>query len=436
MLIEFSVGNYLSFKDIVTFSMVGEISVKEHEDTNVITGIEKFKLLKTAVIYGANGSGKSNLIKSITFMKFFILNSFRNSLIDENYEQNKSINKFLLNSETENLPSHFEIVFNHQGKRYRYGFELDNEKVNSEWLFFVNTTKEVTLFTREGQKIEINKKSFIEGKNLEEKTRDNVLFLSVVAQFNGTKSNEIINWFGNNLKITSGLDDYFYNTYTIEKLETDENFRIWVNNFVDFLGLSQVSTEKQSLDVKNIKTKDKDIQKFLDVVKILQEKQKDPLKISTWHKKFDENNKVVDNIAFDLDISESEGTKKLIYLLGPLYDVLKNNKVLIIDEFDTRLHTLLTLRLIELFNKKNIKAQLIFVSHDTNLLKKELFRRDQIWFTEKNGFGATDLYSLVEYKEHRVRNDASFNKNYLEGKYGAIPYFGNIEELLNLIYEK
>jgi AAA15 family ATPase/GTPase len=133
---------------------------------------------------------------------------------------------------------------------------------------------------------------------------------------------------------------------------------------------------------------------------------------------------------------ESRGTQKLFALLGPLLDTIENGKILIVDELDSRLHTKLTIELLKIFeskiNKKN--AQLIFASHDTNLLRGDLFRRDQIWFAEKNPIGDTDLYSLVEYKinkEISVRNDASFEKDYLIGKYGAIPYFGNIEKFLN-----
>ena len=159
------------------------------------------------------------------------------------------------------------------------------------------------------------------------------------------------------------------------------------------------------------------------------------ISINAFHKKFSDANELIDTIALDFEL-ESKGTQKLFSLLGPWFDTLEKGKILIVDELDSRLHTKLTTELLRVFQSSiNIdNAQLIFASHDTNLLRNDLFRRDQIWFTEKNELGATDLYSLVEYKINqatRVRNDASFEKDYLIGKYGAIPYFGDIQKFIN-----
>ncbi|AYN85729.1 ATP-binding protein [Pseudomonas aeruginosa] len=148
-------------------------------------------------------------------------------------------------------------------------------------------------------------------------------------------------------------------------------------------------------------------------------------RISTEHKVFDENGKAAGLIEFDLEKNESEGTKKLVALSGPLIDVLENSLILFIDEFDARLHPVISKQLISIFNnspKNNNNAQLIVASHDTNLLDKDLLRRDQIWFTEKDIYGSSHLNSLLEY---RVRNDASFEKDYISGKYGAIPLLGD-----------
>lgn len=132
-------------------------------------------------------------------------------------------------------------------------------------------------------------------------------------------------------------------------------------------------------------------------------------------------------MPFDFESQESEGSKKIINFLGPIYDTISKGNILIADEMDSRLHSLLTIMIVNFFHEHNLNnAQLIFVSHDINLLKKDYFRRDQIWFTEKNEYGETDLYSLIEYKEVHVRKDAAFDKNYLNGKYGAIPFLGNV----------
>jgi AAA15 family ATPase/GTPase len=153
--------------------------------------------------------------------------------------------------------------------------------------------------------------------------------------------------------------------------------------------------------------------------------------VQTMHRKFDEKGNSVSTELFDLDEQESEGTQKVFALAGPLVDTLKDGKVLIIDEFDARIHPLISRAIVELFNSNETNpnnAQLIFMTHDTNLLSNKLFRRDQIWFTEKNRYGATDLYSLAEYK---VRNDASFESDYIKGRYGAIPYIGNLNHLID-----
>jgi hypothetical protein len=151
--------------------------------------------------------------------------------------------------------------------------------------------------------------------------------------------------------------------------------------------------------------------------------------IFTTHKKFNENNEHVGEEIFDLDLHESEGTQKAFSFFGPLLDVLTHGKTLIVDELDARLHPIITQAIVQMFHDSDLNpnnAQLIFVTHDTNLLDNKFFRRDQVWFMEKNKYGATDLYSLVDFK---VRNDASFEKDYISGKYGAIPFLGGITRL-------
>ncbi|MDJ0583354.1 MAG: AAA family ATPase [Crocosphaera sp.] len=157
--------------------------------------------------------------------------------------------------------------------------------------------------------------------------------------------------------------------------------------------------------------------------------------INTKHRKFDSENKFISTETFDLE-DESEGTKKAFALAGILFDILKNTRTLIIDEFDARLHPLISRAILELFNSNETNpnnAQLIVMSHDTNLLSPKLFRRDQIWFTEKDRYGATDLYSLVEYD---ISDDAAFENDYIKGRYGAIPYIGDLSQLINSDGEK
>lgn len=423
MLIEFSVGNYLSFKEIVTFSMLSS-SIREHRDTHVFQPQKKLKLLKSAILYGANASGKSNLFKAMSFMSNFVRNSSKDSQVDENI----NTVPFKLSTETTDKPSFFEIIFMQDNIRYRYGFEVDVSKVKQEWLFYTPKKQEIKLFERNQNSFEIES-DFKEGKGLDEKTRDNALFLSVVAQFNGEKSISILKWF-NKLNNISGLNDKYqdFTTSLLEKGSCKETF-------LELIRIADAGIEDLTVNIEEFSFNKypKEIQQPLKTFRELLEKSFSMVddtitNIITTHKKYDENNKFVSFEEFNMNDQESHGTKKLFSLLGPIIDTLHTGKILVIDEFDSRLHTLLSSFIVKLFNsneKNPNNAQLIINTHDTNLLNNKLFRRDQIWFTEKNRYGATNLYSLVEY--NRVRNDASFEKDYLLGKFGAIPFISDFK---------
>jgi AAA15 family ATPase/GTPase len=437
MIIEFKVENFLSFKDLTTLSMVTAKSFKEHKDTHTFTIDNKISLLKSAVIYGNNASGKSNLLEAMEFMKQIILNSFRDALV-ENSDRKFPLEKFALNSKSEQESTFFEVSFFNNGTKYRYGFEIDYDKVIAEWLYHT-TSKEVYLFKRDLQNIEVNKSAFKEGIGKEEDVKENVLFLSVLATLGKETSSSIVEWF-KRFNIINGIHDRGHKRYTIDKLKSDKNFFNWVLHFIKYLEISNLTTTEEDvneIDLENLREKEKDeeiINLFTSIHKI-QSKQPKRDQLITYHRKYDENNVLVDTISFNFDKQESEGTKKLLYLLGPWYDTLKNGKVLIIDELDSRLHSHLTLRLIDFFHKCNLnQAQLICAVHDISLLNKDTFRRDQIWFVEKNQFGASELISLADFKTDTVRNKSAFDKNYLDGKFGAIPYFDMDVKLNQLLY--
>ena len=421
MLIEFSVGNYLSFKEQVTFSMVASKIVakdKTLDENNVFKIDGDLSLLKSAAIYGANASGKSNFINALSFMRKFVLNSSKESQSADPIETEG----FRLDSGMAVKPSFFEMVFLSEGKKYRYGFEVDAEKVVSEWLFFTPKTKEAKLFTRDSEGI-VFSSSFKEGKGIVEKTRTNALFLSVVAQFNGAIAQQILGWF-RNLAIISGLVDSVIRDYTIKYLESE-------NGKADIISLiKRLDLGIDDLKVEKVVMKDVELvpNPSWDVIKQMLSGNR--VFIRTVHKKYDPDSHNLSTEVFDLDNNESDGTKKLFSLAGPVVNALKNGRTLVIDELDARLHRLMTCEIIRLFNSNETNprnAQLIFTTHDTSLLDNKLFRRDQIWFTEKNETGATDLYSLAEFK---VRNDASYEKDYIQGRYGAVPFVGDIHRLV------
>ncbi|MBD2490759.1 ATP/GTP-binding protein [Aulosira sp. FACHB-615] len=411
MLIEFSVGNYRSFKDKVTFSMVAANIVakdKQLDDNNVFAVDDELKLLKSAAIYGANASGKSNLAKAMNFMKWFMINSSKETQSTEKIR----VEPFRLSTETETQPSLFEIVFLLKNKKYRYGFEANQERVVSEWLFYVPNKRETRLFERvnNGNTDKINLSKTFKGEGIHPKTRRNALFLSVAAQFNVEIAEIILNWLTTKLQIVSGLEDKNYLDYTIDSLSKEDSSKREIVQLIKQLDLS----------IKEIKLIKSIIHGNIDYLFTI---------IKTGHNKFDTEGNSVSIELFDLDSQESEGTQKIFFIAGLLINTLKEGKALIFDEFDARLHPLISKAIVTLFNSNETNyhnAQLIFMTHDTNLLTNKLFRRDQIWFTEKNKYGATDLYSLVEFK---IRNDASFESDYIKGRYGAIPYIGDLSQL-------
>jgi uncharacterized protein len=434
MLIEFSVGNYRSFKEKVTFSMVAaNITAKDKQldENNVYKTNKNLELLKSAAIYGANASGKSNLAKAIGFMKWFMVNSSKETQSTDEI----NVECFRLNTETEAKPSFFEIAFLLDGKKYRYGFETTTERVVSEWLFYVPQSRETKLFERKGQIIDLPNKSYggQEIEQLTKLTRDNALFLSVCAQFNVDIAEKILNWLTKNLKILSASDNNGYLGYTLNCFKENKN-KDEIIQLVQKLDLSIHDIEVEEISDDSLPDNLLEFFKKINDVKenITPKAVKATItSVKTKHKKFDEKGNYISDEIFNLSSEESEGTQKLFALAGPLFDVLKKGKVLIVDELDARLHPLISRAIVEMFNSNETNpnnAQLIFMTHDTNLLSNKLFRRDQIWFTEKNRVGATDLYSLVEYK---VRNDASFESDYIKGKYGAIPYIGDLTNLIN-----
>ncbi len=418
MLVEFSVGNFLSFKEIVTFSMISS-NIKQHTGSHVFES-QHYKLLKSSAIYGANASGKSNLFKAMNFAKKFIIKSSK----DTQAKESINVENFALSTETEDKPSFFEFIFIQNNIKYRYGFKADKEKIVEEWLFSAEKIKEKEMFIRNYQDIKVTK-SFEEGSGLEAKTRENALFLSVVAQFNGKIAESIIDWL-QKFNIISGLENQYIHI-TLEKLN-EIKFK---DRFSEILKIADLAIEDFKVESKEI-----DIEEFRthlqsEVVNVIIESEPgtklNKININTLHKKFDKNNKCIGSEIFELEKQESEGTKKLFSILGPIIDTLNAGSILVVDELDVKIHPLITQFIIRLFNsnKQNPNnAQLVFSTHDTNLLNKNIFRRDQIWFAEKDEIGSTNLYSLVEYK---IRADRIFEKDYLAGKYGAIPFVGTFD---------
>ncbi|HRN55007.1 MAG TPA: ATP-binding protein [Agriterribacter sp.] len=436
MLIQFSIKNFRTFKEKATISLVASNYDKTRESDNIIEdNASHLRILKSAVIYGANASGKSKFIEALMFMKHFVITSSKDSQKGDKI----NVEPFRLSTETEHLPSEFEVVFTFNNEMYRYGFEVDNETVASEWLYHRPKTKEIELFYREYQDFETHPRNFSKGNTVikEGLVRDNALLISVAAQFNDTISINVINWF-KHFKTISGLNEEGYQGFTIGKTESPVH-KSKILNLLKAADLGIQDIKLQKLDIEQLP---KDMPKDLKerIIKTVREENAEFISdIITFHKKYDANRKDTDEaVRFSLEEDESSGTRKFFALTGPILDVIENGYTLVVDELDSKLHPNLVCKLVALFNSKEINrknAQLIFNTHDTNLLSSGLFRRDQIWFVEKNKYGEARLYSLSDFKSENVRKTEAFEDNYIRGKYGAVPFLGYFDNPTKILLQ-
>lgn len=429
MLIQFTVGNFRTFKDKATLSLVASNYDKETRESENIIVNENFnlRLLKSAVIYGANASGKSKFIEAMRFMRWQILNSFRETQIGESIE----VHPFALHIDYENAPSFFEIIFLIEGNVYRYGFEVNSHIIVSEWLYNRSLRKEVLIFERKKNKYKFHPVRFKVGNILEKQDliRNNALLLSSAALFGSSTIANVIGWF-KRLRIISGLREEEYEGYTVNLSAKNENKEA----ILEFLQAADFNISDISLKKFDVSELPLDFPKELkdQILKEIHEKNGEVFSgILTKHKKYNNHKSSIGFAEFSMSNDESSGTRKFFALAGPLFDSLQNAYTLIIDELDSKLHPNLACKITGMFNSVAANpnnAQLIFNTHNTNLLNSGIFRRDQIWFTEKDRYGAAKLFSLADIKD--VRKSSNFEESYIEGRYGAIPYLGDFDELL------
>jgi AAA15 family ATPase/GTPase len=427
MLVEFTLGNFLSFNEKKTISFEAQGGVSELKD-NFFT-FEKQNLLRSIVLYGANSSGKSNLIKALDRMKFCVMSSVKLNETDElNYTP------FLLSSVSENQPTFFEIVFFSQKQKFRYGFEYNATEIVKEWLFEVKKTKEIPLFVRTREGIAVEYDNFPEGKEKETATNKNRLFISLVAQLGGKTSKQILEWFNNCCNIISGVEHENYGSFSLKMFDIhSKGYEESLTLFQKLqLGFKNIEVIKSTISPTNLSKEIPNVLKSKIIKEISAGHPIFSVQLNTIHNIYDKQGKVISTLSWERDKYESEGTKKIMDLSGPIFYTLLNGQILIIDELDSKLHPLITMQIINLFNTPETNpnnAQLLFATHDTNLLSTDIFRRDQVWFTEKDEIEQTDLYSLDDFvfaDGTKVRKDANLEKNYIAGRYGAIPYITNL----------
>ena len=410
MLIRFSFKNFKSFKNENCLDMEAT-SLKEHEYN--VAKIDNGEYLKVSAIYGANASGKTNVLQAFDYMKKKILisdDSKNKSLIEE-----ENIYAFMLNNE----PIALEVeILASNNKIYKYGFEVLKDKVISEWLYEKRVNKFYAIFERENNNVSMKPNKILGWLNIDEKT----LFLNIYNKMD--KSNEnfsnVYAWFVDATYLDLGNPDFENNVKFTNLLKVlfDKKYKNELIRFISIFdkGIKGIKTTPESIDEIKGET-------FSTKIEIIHEKENGELKV----------------LPFEL---ESNGTKKMFYMFDFLIRALKHGSVLFVDELDAKLHPLLTRYIISLFHnsKTNIgNGQLIYSTHDIVNLNKEIFRRDEIWFTEKDKNGVSELYPLSDYilegdknAGKKVRNDAIYNKDYLTGRYGAIP----VLEEFDIAYEK
>lgn len=419
-ILRFSVENYRSIAE--RKSIIFTPSAIKDNPINNIASVNGTKYLKTCAIYGANSSGKSNLITAIARMKKMIRSS-----IKMNDDDKLPYSPFLLNETSNATPTLFELEFFNNHKHYRYGFSYTEKQIHEEWLIQIEKKKEKTYFLRTDEGIGVNEELFPEGKDLEEKTNKNRLFLSLVGQLGGNESNSLLSFFKEKINVLSGLDTDNYELFSrhliFEELPGSGDMKKFFRDMQ--LGFSDVTISAQEFDANKLPNDLPDEIKKKLIENLLNKKE---LKAFTKHGIYDKNGKQIGIKSFDFDEMESAGSKKLFEISGPIFDTIINGEILIIDELDAKMHPLLSKELVSLFNdvKRNpLGAQLVFSTHDTNLLSSGLLRRDQIWFTEKDARERTDIYNMMQIvlpDGTKPRGDGNIERNYIQGRYGAIPY--------------
>lgn len=416
MLIEFRVSNFRSLRDEQALSMVAAKD-KTLQDTNAMpSGIKAApSLLRSVAIYGPNAGGKSNLIKALQYMQGVVMQSAAMQP-----EQTFNVQSFRLDADSGANPTEFEVTFVFEGIRYQYGFALSTQRITSEHLLAYKSFKPQQWFKRhydaKTDKDHYEFSSGLKGQKTvwESATRPNALFLSMAVQLNSEQLRPIFNWFANKLTILNDITPLSPHV-SIEKVRKSSEDK---QAICDFLTAADMSIADINIETRKVMGQNVHVDFVAGKTEVRNEEQE--VNELLFHHATEKGKAV-----FHLN-DESSGTRNLLFLTGPIFDILKEGTVLVVDEL-TSLHPLLVRRLIELFHniKSNSKgAQLIFATHDTTLLDPDLFRRDQIWFVEKDREQASKLYPLSDFSP---RNNEALQRGYLIGRYGALPFFSDFQ---------
>lgn len=419
MLLNFTFKNYMSYADTCDFSMLANKD-KSHEDNLIKIG--KDRISKTRIIYGSNASGKTSFINALDFIKIFSMMS--NNLVENN---RIGVNPYKFRKDAYKVPSEFSLTFVKNNVKYNYSFSCTYEKVINEKLDVYNSAKPTNIFTRtntDDYKFNTDVKKLNEIKT---KNTKNKLYLLTAATWNYEKVKPVVEYILNDIIVLHDISQPTkYNiNYIIEHNDLEEYKKFCL----DFLNNADISISDFEINMQKVKELGKRAEFMTKIMNVIVNN--DPEKMDKFGNSDIFNIKTIHNIkdedssnSYPLElIEESIGTQQLFYFAPALFYTFKEGKTLLIDEIDKSLHPLLVEYIIKKFydaeiNTKN--AQLICNTHDTNLLNLDIFRRDEIWFTERNNATAsTEMYALSDFSP---RKDENIEKAYLLGRYGGIPF--------------
>ena len=418
MLISFSVGNYLSFKNIQTIDFTPE-SLKEHEDFLHIPYLyhQNARILKSIGVFGHNSHGKSNLLKAYQFFLDLIFSSFTIGRVEEAIV----IDNYKLSTETLNEPSHFEVIFYHRQVKYRYGFKILSTKVVEEWLYYSEAKiRENYLFERSEQEFRVSKAWNKESENKIDHSlfftkRTNLLLSVLISQGTIPRINEISTWMRGNLVISDITTKEHLSKAVL--FLSHPKYRTTINRFIERADLGFVTiVEKIDSHVKNKVALDKDFLELIFSTELTN------YEIFTKHDIYNAQYKCIDSIQFELMKSESSGTIKYLVLVCYLSYAIKQGQLILIDEIDSKFHVLLFRFLLKIFHDKKINtfgSQMIFTTHSTFIMSKSVLRRDQMVIVEKDQYGES-IVTRMHGAKKPIRIDTQIEKEYIKGDLGGV----------------
>lgn len=415
MLLEFRCKNHKSIKDEVLFSLLAS---KDTFNSEYLYGYKDLKILKSSVVYGANGSGKSNFIDAIFFMKSLVTNSI-------NLQPGMGIPYTPHKLNGVGSESFYSVQFIKNGVRFAYGFSIEQMLVKEEYLYYFPNGRQAKIFDRTGMTYEEGSKFKGRFNSCKDVLKPNRLMISCAANFtNITEIEDAFRFFSEDLVIYTNANQENWMQYSLYQFNSNPEIKNLALSFMRDIG---VDIQDIKINIEESAFSQSELPEFLS------DEYKNKLRMTPLQKIT--ASVVYPGFETDLFTEESTGIQKLFAFLCPFLDIISKGKILICDELETSLHESLLYTLLKTFLSLNGKeqSQIIFTTHDTSLLSLDLFRRDQIWFTELNSLNrSTELYSLAEIKS--VRKDENYGKGYISGRYGAIPMLNeNLAELLKNI---